>query len=119
MMNIATIETTILVTKKEFNIGSPKQLGEILFEEMGLQGGKKTKTGIFSTNVNILEELAFNGEEIAKYILSWRELSKLRSTYSEALVDQISKTTKKNAPKKHPRINPKNHSKIIQNQSKK
>tara|TARA_B100001123_G_scaffold443105_1_gene588284 strand:+ start:1922 stop:4654 length:2733 start_codon:yes stop_codon:yes gene_type:complete len=88
-------EKIFKLTKKEFNIGSPKQLGEILFNEMGLQSNKKTKTGTYSTDSNILEELAFNGEKIAKYILDWRELSKLKSTYIDALIEQISPNSKR------------------------
>ena len=86
-------EQIFRITKKEFNIGSPKQLGEILFDEMGLQGSKKTKMGNYSTDSNILEELASNNEEIARYVLDWRELSKLKSTYTDALVEQISPNT--------------------------
>ena len=79
LKQIQILESKIFnVTKKEFNIGSSKQLGEILFDEMGLQGGKKTKTGSYSTDHNILKTLASNGEEIAKLILDWRELSKLK-----------------------------------------
>ncbi len=81
------------ITKKEFNIGSPKQLGEILFDEMGIKGAKKTKTGSYSTDSSILEELALDGEEIAKLILNWRELSKLKSTYTDSLINQISTIT--------------------------
>ena len=88
-------EKIFTISKTNFNIGSPKQLGEVLFGKMQIKGGKKTKSGTFSTDSNTLEEIASHGEKIAKYILSWRELSKLRSTYSEALVDQISKTTKR------------------------
>ena len=88
-------EKIFTISKTKFNIGSPKQLGEVLFGKMQIKGGKKTKSGTFSTDSNTLEEIASHGEKIAKYILSWRELSKLRSTYSEALVDQISKTTKR------------------------
>ena len=76
------------ITKKNFNIGSPKQLGEILFIEMGIKGGKKTKSGTFSTDSGILEELAYRGHDIAKLVLDWRELTKLRSTYTDALLDQ-------------------------------
>ncbi len=68
---------------KEFNIGSPKQIGEILFDEMKLPGGKKTKTG-WATGAEILNELAVE-HEIAQEILNYRELTKLRSTYAEAL----------------------------------
>ena len=81
------------ITKKKFNIGSPKQLGEILFLEMGLKGGKKTKTGNYSTDSYILEGLAFKGEKIASCVLAWRELSKLRSTYTDALIEQIDSNT--------------------------
>ena len=69
---------------KQFNIGSPKQLGEILFEELKLQGGSKTKTGAWSTDASVLEELA-EQHDLPRRILDWRQLSKLRSTYTEAL----------------------------------
>jgi len=81
------------ITKKNFNIGSPKQLGEILFIDMKIKGGKKTKTGTYSTDSGILEELAHQGYDIAKLVLEWRELTKLRSTYTDALLEQaVSKT---------------------------
>jgi len=69
---------------REFNMGSPKQLGEILFDEMKLTGGSKTKTGAWSTDATILEELA-EEHELPRKLLDWRQLSKLRSTYTEAL----------------------------------
>ena len=69
----------------EFNIGSPKQLGQILFGEMGLPGGSKTKTGEWSTAVDVLEDLATQGHIFVNKILMWRQLSKLKSTYTEAL----------------------------------
>ena len=81
------------ITNKEFNIGSPKQLGEILFTEMNIQGGKKTKTGTYSTDSGILEDLSLRGHEIAKLVLDWREVSKLRSTYTDALQEQIDSKT--------------------------
>ena len=81
------------ISKKEFKIGSPKQLGEILFDELGLKGGKKTKMGNYSTDSNVLEELKSDNEIIAKHVLDWRELSKLKSTYTDALVGQISSNT--------------------------
>ena len=74
---------------EEFNIGSPKQLGEILFEKMALQGGKKSKTGAWSTNADVLDELAAAGVEIAEKVLEWRQIAKLKSTYADALVDSI------------------------------
>ena len=83
------------ITGKEFNIGSPKQLGEILFLDMKIQGGKKTKTGTYSTDSGILEDLALQGYEIARLVLDWRELTKLRSTYTDALQDQIDEKTKR------------------------
>ena len=74
---------------EEFNVGSPKQLGEILFDKMGLEGGKKAKTGAYSTSADILESLAAEGVDIAAKVLDWRQLSKLKSTYADALVDSI------------------------------
>jgi DNA polymerase I len=79
---------------KEFNLGSPKQLGEILFDEMKLTGGSKTKTGAWSTDATILEELAEENELPAK-VLEWRQLSKLRSTYTEALQAAVNPHTKR------------------------
>ena len=71
---------------EEFNIASPKQLGEILFDKMGLEGGKKSKTGAYSTSADILEDLAANGVEIAQKVLEYRQLAKLKSTYTDALM---------------------------------
>ena len=68
-----------------FNIGSPKQLGDILFGKFGLPGGKKTKTGAWSTGADVLDELAAGGNELAARILDWRQLSKLKSTYTDLL----------------------------------
>jgi len=76
-----------------FNIGSPKQIGEILFDQMGLEGGKKTKTGQHSTDVKTLETLAMQGHEIVQKILDWRGLSKLKSTYTDALQEEICSDT--------------------------
>ena len=81
------------ITNKNFNIGSPKQLGEILFIDMGIKSGKKTKTGTYSTDSGILEDLSFQGHDIAKLVLEWRELTKLRSTYTESLLDQAEDKT--------------------------
>ncbi len=72
-----------------FNLASPKQLGEILFNEMGLPGGKKGKTGAYSTSVSVLEPLAEQGHEIVSKLLDWRGLAKLKSTYIDALPAQI------------------------------
>ncbi len=68
-----------------FNIGSPKQLGEILYDKMGHEGGKKTKTGAWSTDADALEALAAQGHELPRRVLDWRGLSKLKSTYTDAL----------------------------------
>ena len=78
---------------RSFNIGSPKQLGEILFDEMNLPGGKKTKTGAWVTDGDVLEGLAAEGHELPRTIVDWRMLSKLRSTYTEALQAAINKKT--------------------------
>ena len=78
---------------REFNIGSPKQLGEILFDEMGLEGGKKTKTGAWQTDADVLESLAAEGHALPRTIVDWRTLSKLRSTYTEALQAAINPAT--------------------------
>ncbi|ARS28574.1 DNA polymerase I [Sphingomonas sp. KC8] len=76
-----------------FTIGSPKQLGEVLFERMGLKGGRKGKSGVYSTDVNEMERLAEDGVEIATKVLDWRQLSKLKSTYTDALQAQINPAT--------------------------
>jgi DNA polymerase-1 len=78
---------------REFNIGSPKQLGEILFDEMNLPGGKKTKTGAWQTDADVLEGLAEEGHALPRTIVDWRTLSKLRSTYTEALQAAIKPET--------------------------
>jgi DNA polymerase I len=77
----------------EFNIASPKQLGEVLFDEMGLSGGKKGKTGAYSTDASVLEGLAAEGHDLPARVLDWRQLAKLRSTYTEALIGQINPDT--------------------------
>jgi DNA polymerase I len=77
-----------------FTIGSPKQLGEILFDKLGYKGGRKSaKSGQYSTDVAVLEGLAGEGAEIATKVLEWRQLSKLRSTYTEALQEAINPAT--------------------------
>lgn len=77
---------------ESFNVGSPAQLGEILFDKMGLQGGKKGKTGKYSTGADILEDLATE-HDLPGRVLDWRQLSKLKSTYTDALQDHINKDT--------------------------
>lgn len=76
-----------------FNIGSPKQLGEILFENLGIEGGKKTRTGGYSTDSSVLENLSDKGHPIAEKVIEWRELSKLKSTYADALPESINPKT--------------------------
>ncbi len=76
---------------KVFNIGSPKQLGEILFIDLKIEGAKKTKSGTFSTDVSTLSNLSDQGYEIASLILEWRELTKLKSTYTDTLQNQATK----------------------------
>ncbi len=78
---------------RPFAIGSPKQLGEILFDEMSLPGGKKTKTGAHGTGADVLEGLAAQGHDLPARVLEWRQLSKLKSTYTDALVTQINPDT--------------------------
>ena len=76
-----------------FNLASPKQLGEILFDKMGLEGGKKGKTGAYSTGADILEDLAAAGHELPARLLDWRQIAKLKSTYTDALQDHINPET--------------------------
>jgi len=77
------------MASESFNVGSPKQLGEILFDKMGLEGGKKGKTGAYSTGADILEDLAAEGHDLPARVLDWRQMSKLKSTYTDALQDHI------------------------------
>ena len=76
-----------------FNVGSPKQLGEVLFDEMGLPGGKRMKTGAWGTDSSVLQTLADQGHDLPARILEWRQLQKLKSTYADALVGQINPDT--------------------------
>ena len=78
-----------LLSGNEFNIASPKQLGEILFTKLGLKGGKKGKSGLYSTSAEVLEKLSNEGSRLCEIILDWRALQKLKSTYSDVLVNQI------------------------------
>ncbi len=77
----------------EFNVGSPKQLGEVLFDEMHLEGGHKGKSGAYATGADVLESLAAEGHELPATVLEWRQLDKLKSTYTDALVEQINPRT--------------------------
>lgn len=70
---------------QSFNLGSPKQLGEILFDKMQIEGGTKTKTGAWSTGADVLEDLALKGVPLARTIVDWRQLTKLKGTYTDAL----------------------------------
>ncbi len=90
----AGLETEIhKLAGENFNIGSPKQLGDILFGRMGVEGGRKTKTGAWSTDSDVLEDVAAQGHAIAKKVLDWRGLAKLRGTYTDALPGYINPKT--------------------------
>ena len=91
---IGALEKDIFATVgQEFTIGSPKQLGDILFDKLGYKGGRKGKSGQYSTDQSVLEGLAAQGAEVATRVLEWRQLSKLRSTYTEALQAAINPDT--------------------------
>jgi len=93
-LQMASLEKEIYALANEhFNIASPQQLGQILFEKMGLPGGTKTKTGQWSTAAQLLEELAADGYELPRKIVDWRQLAKLKSTYTDALPTFINKQT--------------------------
>ena len=77
----------------EFNVGSPKQLGEVLFDELRLEGGHKGKSGAYATGADVLESLAAEGHELPARVLEWRQLDKLKSTYTDTLVEQINPRT--------------------------
>ena len=92
--DMARLEAEVYTLAGEsFNLGSPKQLGDILFGKFGLPGGKKTATGAWSTSAGVLDELAAGGNELAARLLEWRQVQKLRSTYAEALPRFINPTT--------------------------
>ena len=78
---------------ENFNVGSPKQLGEILFDKMALEGGVKGKTGAYATGADVLEDLASEGHDLPARVLDWRQLSKLKSTYTDALQEHINVDT--------------------------
>ena len=90
---IALEEAIHKETGMSFNIGSPKQLGDVLFGSLGLPGGRKTKTGGYSTSADVLEELADQGHDIVRKILEWRSVTKLKSTYTDALPEAINPRT--------------------------
>ncbi len=81
------------IVGRPFNLGSPKQIGDVLFGEMGLPGAKKTATGAWGTDVRILEDLAAQGHELPRVLLDWRQLSKLKGTYTDNLTQAISERT--------------------------
>ncbi len=93
---LTTIEKEIYkISRKKFNIGSPKQLGEIIYNDLKIAKLKKTKKGSLATSAKILEDLALTGHKFPKLVLEWRQVSKLKSTYTDALQDHISKKTKR------------------------
>jgi DNA polymerase-1 len=83
------------IANKEFNIASTKQLGEIIYNELKISKHKKTKKGSLATNSNILEDLAYAGHDFPKLVIEWRQLTKLKSTYTEALQEHINPKTKR------------------------
>ncbi len=83
------------ISKKKFNIGSPKQLGEIIYNDLKIAKLKKTKKGSLATSAKVLEDLALTGHKFPKLIMEWRQDSKLKSTYTDALQDHINKKTKR------------------------
>ena len=83
------------ISGKEFNIGSPKQLGEIIYNDLKIAKLKKTKKGSLATSAKILEDLALTGQKFPNLVLEWRQVSKLKSTYTDALQDHIGKKTKR------------------------
>ncbi len=93
---LITIEKEIYkISGKKFNIGSPKQLGEIIYNDLKIAKLKKTKKGSLATSAKILEDLALTGHKFPNLVLEWRQVSKLKSTYTDALQDHISKKTKR------------------------
>ncbi len=93
---IKKLESEIFkISKKEFNIASPKQLGEIIYNDLKIAILKKTKKGSFATSANVLEDLAFKGHKFPKLILDWRQVSKLKNTYSDSLPEHINPSSKR------------------------
>jgi len=83
------------ISKKEFNIASPKQLGEIMYNELKIAVLKKTRKGSFATSASVLEDLAFKGHKFPQLVLEWRQVSKLKNTYSDSLPEHINPNTKR------------------------
>ncbi len=83
------------ITKSKFNIGSTKQLGEILYNQLKIASLKRTKKGSFATSASVLEDLAFKGHKLPKLILDWRQLTKLKNTYSDSLQEHLNPNTKR------------------------
>ena len=83
------------ISKKEFNIASPKQLGEIIYNDLKIAGLKKTKKGGFATSAAVLEDLAFRGNKFPQLVLDWRQISKLKNTYTDSLPEHINPKTKR------------------------
>jgi len=83
------------ITKKEFKIGSTKQLGEVMYNEMKISSLKRTKKGSYATNAQVLEDLAFKGHKLPKLVLDWRQVTKLKNTYSDSLQEHINPNTKR------------------------
>ncbi len=83
------------ITKTKFNIGSTKQLGEILYNQLKIASLKRTKKGSFATSASVLEDLAFKGHKLPKLILDWRQLTKLKNTYSDSLQEHLNEKTKR------------------------
>ncbi len=91
---MAEIEAEIhKLAGRAFAVGSPKQLADVLFEDMGLSSGRKGKSGVYSTDASVLEDLAAQGHDLPARVLDWRQLQKLKSTYTEALIGQIDPKT--------------------------
>ena len=93
---IKKIEKDIFkISGKEFNIGSPKQLGEIIYNDLKIAKSKKTKKGSLATSAKVLEDLALTGHIFPSLVIEWRQVSKLKSTYTDALQEHINKKNKK------------------------
>ncbi len=93
---IVKIENEVFkISKKEFNIASPKQLGEILYNDLKIADLKKTKKGSFATSASVLEDLAFKGHKFPQLVLDWRQVSKLKNTYSDSLPEHINPNTQR------------------------